>query len=78
MVVVVGQPITRTDPISGSSLDVSLTCPGVSQDVREDPELDILKVLIYIFHLYLQISGNCVIFSDSQVWGEVLQLTSPT
>ena len=37
-VVVVGQPITH--PISGSSLDFSLTCPGVNQDVREDPELD--------------------------------------
>ena len=36
--VVVDQPIT--DPISGSCLDFSLTCLGVNQDVREDPELD--------------------------------------
>ena len=34
----VGQPIT--DPISGSSLDFSKTCPEVNQDVRVDPELD--------------------------------------
>ena len=40
------QPIT--DPISGSSLDFSQTCPGVNQDVREDPELDnIVSGLIF-------------------------------
>ena len=32
------QPITIT--IARSSLDVSLTYPGVNQDVKKDPELD--------------------------------------
>ena len=36
-VVVVGQPITT---ISGSSLEVLSTYPGVNQDARENPELD--------------------------------------
>ena len=40
----VGQPIT--DPVSGSSLDVSKTLPGVNQDVREDPKLDNISISV--------------------------------
>ena len=40
--VVVDQPIT--DPISGSSLDFLKTCLRVNQDVREDPDLDIIRI----------------------------------
>ena len=36
------------DPISGSSLDVVSTCPGVNQDAREDPELDKRTLLVVL------------------------------